>query len=140
MKKTFVILLLFGLIRTHAQTSKMKVELDGKVPLSQQLASTAMELWKDSFVLEGDKAAKWRYDQGVILKGMEGIWRATGDQKWFDYIRKSMDVYVQEDGSIRGYRHDEYNIDHVNNGRVLLFLYQETGKEKYRKAAQLLRG
>ena len=106
---------------------------------SQQLAHTAMTLWKDSFTLEGDKVAKWRYDQGVVLKGIEGIWTATGAGKWFEYIRKSMDFYVGEDGSIRGYRPDEYNIDHINNGKLLLLLYRVTGREKYKKAADQLR-
>lgn len=108
-------------------------------PLSQQVATTAMTIWKDSFVLENDKFAKWRYDQGVILKGIEGIWYATGDVKWFNYIQKSMDFYVQNDGSIKGYKKDEFNIDHINNGKLLLLLYQVTGKEKYFKAAQSLR-
>src|SRR4051812_12311414 len=128
MKKIFAILFLFGLVKTHAQTSKTKVELDVKYPLSQQLASTAMQLWKDSFALEGDKTVKWRYDQGVILKGIEGIWNATGDGKWINYIQRSMDFYVKEDGTIKGYKHDEYNIDHVNNGRLLLLLYRVSGK------------
>ena len=98
-----------------------------------------MNIWKDSFMLSGDKFAKWRYDQGVILKGIEGLWYATGDGKWFDYIRKSMDFYVENDGTIKRYRPDEYNIDHVNNGKLLLLLYQVTGKEKYKKAADHIR-
>jgi len=106
---------------------------------SQQLALTAMTIWKDSFTLEGDKVAKWRYDQGVILKGIEGIWNATGDAKWFNYIQKSMDFYVQNDGTIKGYKASEYNIDHINNGKLLLLLYRVTGKEKYKKAVDLLR-
>ncbi|MGN6400314.1 MAG: glycoside hydrolase family 88/105 protein, partial [Flavisolibacter sp.] len=106
---------------------------------SQQVATTAMHLWKDSFALQGDKVAKWRYDQGVILKGIEGIWNATGEGKWFDYIQKSMDFYVQNDGSIKGYKASDYNIDNINNGRMLLLLYRVTGKEKYRKAAAFLR-
>lgn len=111
----------------------------GAQPWSQRLATTAMTLWKDSFTLEGDKTAKWRYDQGVILKGMEGIWAATGDARWFQYIQKSMDFYVADDGTIKGYRPDEYNIDHINNGKLLLLLYRVTGREKYRKAADALR-
>lgn len=103
------------------------------------LATTAMKIWPDSFLLEGDKVAKWRYDQGVVLKGVEGLWRRTGEGKWFSYIQKSMDFYVGDNGSIRGYRPDEYNIDHINNGKLLLMLYQVTGKDKYRKAAALLR-
>ena len=108
-------------------------------PLSQRMAETAIKLWPDSFLLDNDKAAKWRYDQGVILKGIEAIWNATGDGKWFRYIQQSMDFYVQADGSIKGYRPDEYNIDHINNGKLVLLLYQVTGKEKYKKAADLLR-
>lgn len=108
-------------------------------PLSQQMARTAMQLWPDSFLLQNDKVAKWRYDQGVILKGVEAIWKQTGEGKWFDYIQRSMDFYVQNDGSIKGYKAEEYNIDHVNNGKLLLLLFQVTGKDKYRKAATLLR-
>ncbi len=106
---------------------------------SKKLAETAMTIWKDSFMLPNDKAPKWRYDQGVILKGIEGIWNASGDGKYFNYIQKSMDYYVKDDGTIKGYKHDEFNIDHVNNGKLLLLLYRVTGKDKYRKAAKLLR-
>ncbi|MEO0000985.1 MAG: hypothetical protein RL766_1031 [Bacteroidota bacterium] len=108
-------------------------------PLSQLMSETAMRLWPDSFLLAGDQQAKWRYDQGVILKGIDDVWNLTGDRKWFSYIQRSMDHYVSEDGSIKGYKKDEYNIDHINNGKVLLMLYQVTGKEKYKKAIQLLR-
>lgn len=110
-----------------------------QAPLSQQMAHTAMQIWPDSFLLQNDKAAKWRYDQGVILKGVEAIWKQTGEGRWFDYIQRNMDFYVQADGSIKGYRPDEYNIDHINNGKLLLTLFQVTGKDKYRKAATLLR-
>ncbi len=115
------------------------IDNSDKKKWSEKLSETAMRIWPDSFTMEGDKVAKWRYDQGVILKGMESVWNASGDGKWFNYIQKCMDFYVQNDGTIKGYRPDEYNIDHVNNGKNLLFLYQVTGKEKYKKAADLLR-
>jgi unsaturated rhamnogalacturonyl hydrolase len=125
-----IVMLLLSAIPSMAQPPAMT---------GQALAMTAMKLWPDSFALEGDKTAKWRYDQGVILQGIEGIWKATGDGKWFRYLQHSMDFYVQEDGSIKGYKPDEYNIDHLNNGKVLITLYQVTGQEKYRKAIELLR-
>ena len=104
-----------------------------------EVATTAMNIWKDSFSMRPGQPARWSYDQGVILKGIEGLWYATGDAKWFNYIQKCMDFYVQENGTIKGYRPDEYNIDHVNNGKLLLLLYTVTAKEKYKKAADLLR-
>lgn len=50
-----------------------------------------------------------------------------------------MDTFIGEDGSIRGYEVDEYNIDHLNNGKIVLTLYQATKEEKYKKALELLR-
>lgn len=105
---------------------------------SEKLAATAMHLWKDSFALDG-KPAKWTYDQGVLLEGIEGLWLSTADKKYFDYIKNSMDFFVKEDGSISTYKQSDYNIDNIKNGRILLFLYRVTGKEKYWKAATHLR-
>ncbi|SFC27869.1 unsaturated rhamnogalacturonyl hydrolase [Parapedobacter composti] len=107
---------------------------------SEQLAETAVKLWPDSFSLgKPGTPAKWSYDLGVILKGMEAVWKASGDARWFDYIQKQMDHYVQEDGRIKAYKREDYNIDFINNGKLLLLLYQVTGKTKYYKAAALLR-
>src|SRR5688500_13182171 len=108
-------------------------------PWSQKMAATVMTIWKDSLSMSPGKPVRWAYDQGVVLKGIEGIWKNTADKKYFDYIQKSMDHFVQADGSIRTYRPDEYNIDHVLNGRNLLFLYKTTLQPKYLKAVQSLR-
>lgn len=110
-----------------------------KLPLSQQMSLTAMNIWKDSFALKPGKPAKWSYDQGVILKGIEGVWKLYGDVKFFEYIQRSMDFYVQEDGPIRDYKRDEFNIDHLNNGKVVMMLYDITGKPKYKKAIDYMR-
>jgi unsaturated rhamnogalacturonyl hydrolase len=109
------------------------------VPLSQQMAETVMKTWPDSFSVKPGNKARWSYDQGVILKGIEGIWANTGDVRYFNYIQHSMDYYVKDDGSIYDYKGSDYNIDHVNNGKQLLLLYRVLGKDKYRKAVDLLR-
>jgi unsaturated rhamnogalacturonyl hydrolase len=109
-----------------------------QIPLSQQMINTAMKMWPDSFS-NGGKPARWSYDQGVILKGTEAVWKLYGDSKNFNYIQHSMDHYVQDDGSIKDYKKDEFNIDHLNNGKVVSMLYSVTGKEKYKKAIDLLR-
>ena len=50
-----------------------------------------------------------------------------------------MDHFVADDGSIRTYTIDEYNIDHILPGRNLLSFTKSQRQEKYRKAAALLR-
>jgi unsaturated rhamnogalacturonyl hydrolase len=105
--------------------------------LSRDVAATVLNIWKDSIPVGGQN--KWSYDMGVVLKGFEGIWMNTGDVKYFNAIQSKMDWFVQNDGTIKGYEKEEYNIDHVNNGKLVLLLYRVTGKEKYKKAADLLR-
>ncbi len=106
---------------------------------SSKMAGTVMTIWKDSMKMEDGKPVKWAYDQCVVLKGIEGLWLRTGDKKYFDYIQKSMDFFVNDDGSIRTYKLSNYNIDNVLCGRSLLMLYNVLGKEKYYKAAATLR-
>jgi len=108
-------------------------------PISRQLADTAMNrIWID----DGNPAGiprKWTYDQGVILKGIEALWYATGDTRYFNHIKTGMDFWVDKDGNIKGYEIEEYNIDHITPGRAMLTLYRVTGNEKYLKAVNLLR-
>ncbi len=104
-----------------------------------RVAETVMSIWKDSMALQEGKPAKWTYDQGLVLKGIEGIWKRTGDRKYFDYIQRSMDFFVAKDGKIRTYKASDYNIDNVLPGRNLLMLYAVTGKKHYYQAAQTLR-
>lgn len=128
-KFAFISILLFSLQVTAQRTLRK---------LGEGLAETVMNTWKDSFALDG-KTAKWTYDMGVILKGFEGLWLNTGDAKYYNYIQQQMDFFVKEDGTIKTYKQDDYNIDNVNNGKLLLLLYRVTLKDKYLKAANLLR-
>ncbi|QEH41586.1 glycoside hydrolase family 105 protein [Chitinophaga sp. XS-30] len=107
--------------------------------MAKEMAATVMHIWKDSLSMHPGRPVKWTYDQGVVLRGIEGLWRRTGDTAYLAYIRKCMDHFVQPDGSIRTYKQQDYNIDNVMPGRNLLLLYQVTGGEKYRKAVDILR-
>jgi unsaturated rhamnogalacturonyl hydrolase len=84
----------------------------------------------------------WSYDYGVILKGVEEVYNKTGDGKYLDFIERSMERYIGDEGNIKFYNFDDKNIDFVNNGKVLLFLAKngdEARRERYLKAAALLR-
>jgi unsaturated rhamnogalacturonyl hydrolase len=81
----------------------------------------------------------WGYEYGLTLDGIAEVWRKTGEKKYLDFIIRTMDHFIQEDGTINGYMLDEYNIDHLNNGKILITLYNETGNEKYKKSLESLR-
>lgn len=107
-------------------------------PVSERMATTVMTVWKDG---TGDPSRpdKWTYEQGVLLTGMEAVWLNTGDGRYFKYIQRLVDKFVADDGTIKTYKLEDYNIDNVQQGRVLLLLYRVTGQEKYMKAAAHLR-
>ncbi|MEP6950579.1 MAG: glycoside hydrolase family 88 protein [Ginsengibacter sp.] len=106
---------------------------------NKAMASTVMTIWKDSMTNGNGRSARWSYDQDVILKGIEGLWKFTGEGKYFDYIQKSTDFFVDNEGNIRTCKFDDYTLDNILCGRILLSLYKVTGKEKYYKAAVTLR-
>ncbi|SFL70466.1 glycoside hydrolase family 88/105 protein [Pelosinus propionicus] len=81
----------------------------------------------------------WGYEYGLTLDGIARVWQKTGEKKYFDFIVETMDHFIQEDGTINGYQLEEYNIDHLNNGKILITLYKETGNERYKQALLLLR-
>jgi unsaturated rhamnogalacturonyl hydrolase len=79
--------------------------------------------------------AHWSYDYGVVWKGMEALFAATGNPAYFDYIKRGVDSFLNADGSvIRDYDRGEYNLDYINNGKTLLYLWHRTGELKYRKS------
>jgi unsaturated rhamnogalacturonyl hydrolase len=82
---------------------------------------------------------RWRYEPGVVLLAIKQVWLKTGDQKYYDYIKRNMDEFVGPDGEIRTYRLEEYNLDQINEGKLLFLLYETTGDERYKNAAYLLR-
>lgn len=128
-----------GLVCVIAASFITKVKAQTQ-PLSVKMAATVMDIWKDSLNLDpaNPKPVKWAYDQGVILEGIDGIWKKTGNGIYFSYLQKSMDFFVTKEGQINRYKQTDYNIDNIKNGRSLLTLYKVTGQQKYFKAATLL--
>jgi unsaturated rhamnogalacturonyl hydrolase len=82
---------------------------------------------------------RWHYEAGVMLSGIQQVWLKTGQSKYYDYIKASLDELVDHKGAIRTYRLEEYNLDQIREGTMLFFLYEQSGDERYIKAARLLR-
>src|SRR6478736_112603 len=103
------------------------------ISYAEKMAKTVMMLWNDSL------AHQWTYEQGVVYSGFEALLKNTGNGDYFNYIKKNIDHYVNDDGTINAYDKESYNLDNIKNGNALLLLYNVTGDEKYFKAASLLR-
>jgi unsaturated rhamnogalacturonyl hydrolase len=105
---------------------------------AERMAVSEMKRLGDSLCFGKNPKAKWAYETGVFLKGLDAAWTRTGDPKYYDFLKAVIDSYVRPDGSIETYKLEEYNLDNINCGKLLLTLYQKTKEEKYHKAASLL--
>lgn len=108
--------------------------------MSVRLTDTLMNrIWPEDDGTPTGIPRNWTYEQGVQMKAVEKVWYATGDPKYFDFIKRGMDYWYDKDGNLTRYDLDEYNIDHITPGRGLLTLYRVTGDEKYKRSVDLLR-
>lgn len=95
-------------------------------------------VWNIEKIREG-KPSNWNYIDGCMITALLMMSEITGDPQYYDFAEHFIDSFIGEDGQIRTYDMSKFNLDDVNEGRVLFPLYEKTGKEKYRKAADLLR-
>jgi len=96
-------------------------------------------LWNIEKIKEG-KINGWNYIDGCMMIALLNMHKITGEKRYYDFAENFLDYYVFEDGSIRGFNEEEYNLDNICEGRVLFDVYAMSGKEKYRKAIDTLYG
>jgi unsaturated rhamnogalacturonyl hydrolase len=84
-------------------------------------------------------SGQWHYENGVILKAIEQVWLKTGEGKYWDFLKQTMDQFVDPAGAIRTYSLVEYNLDLVNQGKMLFPLYTHTHEDRYQQAIMTLR-
>lgn len=89
--------------------------------------------------IKGGKPPHWNYIDGCMITSLLEMEKITGDSRYFDFAETFIDYYVSEGGKILGYSVEKYNLDDVNEGRVLFELYERTGKQKYLDAIALLK-
>lgn len=109
--------------------------------VEQLLAESTPErpLWNIEKIKEG-KVNGWNYIDGCMMIALLNMHRITGQARYYEFAENYLDYYVFEDGSIRGFKEEEYNLDNICEGRVLFDVYAMSGKEKYRKAIETLYG
>ncbi|MNK79418.1 Unsaturated rhamnogalacturonyl hydrolase YteR [compost metagenome] len=126
---------------TKTETSKPQ---SGKVvptnlKWSERMMLSEMHRFPESWMLDFSSGPKWTYPSAIVLDGAEILYAKTGKKEYYNYISDFGEKLISEDGKIKTYELEKYNIDLLNSGNVLLYLYEKEKKEKYLKALQTLR-
>ena len=126
--------------RAGRQSSGSDIKISDSLKWSVRMADSEIHRRGDALKYGGsDPKAKWNYQTGLFLKALIDLWKVTNDLQYYTYVKDVIDSFLEEDGSIKTYKMEDYNIDKINSGKVLLVLYENSKDEKYKKAAFLLR-
>ncbi|MGA2640480.1 MAG: glycoside hydrolase family 88 protein [Spirochaetia bacterium] len=102
--------------------------------LSIALADTIMARYPDPTTIP---FRNWCYVHGYVLAGFEKLHDSTGEQKYFDYVRKYVDTHVSPRGDIPAFTGE--SLDDMLAGTAILAVFQRTGDARYRRAAETIR-
>ena len=108
----------------------------GATPLewSQRMAESEVARRGDSLAWKEGGKAKWDYTAGLFTLSLLKL----DEPRYVKFVETAIGSFITPDGNIRGYKPEEYQLDHINPGKTVLALYELTKEERYRKAAELL--
>ncbi len=113
------------------------LQLEQYVQTLMQKTKPLQPFWNVEQIRQG-KSPKWNYVDGCMLTALLSLGEITGNREYFTFVQAFIDDYIGEDGSLLGYRQEEFCLDDIAEGRALFTLYRETGKEKYKRAIDTL--
>ena len=78
----------------------------------------------------------WSYPQGYLLIGFSKLWQALQDVRYRDYIYGYCASHVTCEGAVTGFT--GCSMDDMMAGAVLVWMYGQTGEERYGKACHCI--
>ncbi len=118
--------------------------LQNALELSKRVADSeverhGLEMAYGSFDTMRNRQANWEYTTGLLTQAVYQQGKVSNSEPLKTWATSIIDSYVEDDGEILTYKQENYNIDSINSGKLLLQLYKDTGQSKYRLAADRLR-
>ncbi|HEY4786683.1 MAG TPA: glycoside hydrolase family 88 protein [Bacteroidales bacterium] len=84
--------------------------------------------------IAADNKYKWTYDIAYLVRAVY----LSDQKKYFSFLKNYVDYFITNNGTITGFSRDEYNLDRIQAGRNLFYMYQKTKDSKYQKAIEYL--
>jgi unsaturated rhamnogalacturonyl hydrolase len=132
------------MVNTSCRTSSARAPSEGfqgATPLewSVRMADAEMARMGDSLNWSEGGRAKWSYTSGLLTLSLLALNDQVPTPAYVEFSKRAIGSFIADDGTIRNYRRDDFNIDNINPGKTVLRLWDLTDEERYRKAAAMLR-
>lgn len=123
----------------ESETEETDKKLSGYLKFLMEHSTPDFPYWEKEKIASGKKS-KWNYTGGCVIAAILSMYKSTQDKSYLDFADSFIGYYVNDDGTIKTYDPGENNLDNINAGKNLFTLYDLTGKEKYRRAMDTIRG
>lgn len=136
-KKTLLLILSFIAILILYSCEKKK-ETTSDTPWSVKMAKSEITRFPEAWMIEKAKSPRWGYTHGCVAKSMIDMFDHTQDSIYYYYGKGYADTLLTDEGIIKTFKLEKYNIDNINPGKILLRLYRDTKDPKYKVAIDTL--
>lgn len=116
----------------------IKTNFSKEMPWSLRMAESVIKRNPESWMTDFRKTPRWSYTHGLVLMAIMEVANANDIERYFEYAKSYADTMITPDGVIRNYKITDYNIDHINPGKLLFQLHEKTGDERYEKVIHTL--
>lgn len=106
----------------------------------QKIFESSLNFYPDPQQFTIISPGQWTYEHGMFLNAGFELWQRTKNQRYLDYIKSWVDLFLTPEGRIMDEAYDvaQYRLDDILPGRLCLFLYEQTGDARYKTAADQL--
>ncbi len=139
MKALYLSILLCLALPGAAKPAKKAPAQPAPAPWSVRMVDSEMARHPRPTTLDNNPKAKWTYTVGMELQAMLDTYTRYGNDRIKEYVIRYADTMVNAKGEILTYKKEDYNVDMVCSGVMLIRVYEMTGEKKYKAAADLLR-
>ena len=84
------------------------------------------------------KNGRWCYEDGILMNALLQLYKAKNNKDYLDFVINYYEDMITDNGMIKNYNLEEYNIDNIAPGIALFDLYNITKNEKFLKAIHYL--
>lgn len=133
MKRLSVIFIAISLIGMFACTPK-----ETTIRWSERMTDSEITRFPEPWMIEKAKSPRWGYTHGLVVKSVLEAWKHTGNQAYYNWSQIYADSLIDANGKIK-MNYLSFNIDNINPGKILFYLYEQTNDERYKIAMDTLR-
>jgi unsaturated rhamnogalacturonyl hydrolase len=127
-----------GRYTNPSDAEKTENAISDTLPWSQRMAESLMVLFPQMWGMEERNSPVWSYTYGLVGLSMQKLSAGTGIEKYYIYSKRFIDTMINDNGVIRTYRFNDFNIDEINPGKMLFMIYNKTKDERYKIAMDTL--